>query len=382
MSRTVLIYRDRLVYLSERFIVAQGEALRRYSPHYAGVRREPAVATPPARTTLLCDGSAFDLPRAIGFKTLGLLPGAFRHLVALKPALVHAHFGPDGVRAIPIARGVGAPLLVTFHGFDATMHDDALRATSIHAMRRFPKTRRLLFSHAARFIAVSGFVRDKLLARGYPAGKIVVHPIGVDTTFFSPGPLERERIILFVARAIEQKGVTDFVRAVGDLRRGHADVRGVVIGDGPARASAESLSREIGADVEFLGARDASDVRDWMHRSLVFCVPSRRMATGAEEGFGLVFAEAQAAGLPVVSYANGGIPEAVADGETGLLAPDGDWRMLARHLTLLAEDEQIRRKFAARGAARARMHFDLVSRSSALEDTYDAVVQEHRRLRA
>ncbi|NUQ19497.1 MAG: glycosyltransferase [Gemmatimonadaceae bacterium] len=377
-KRPVLIYRDRLVYLSERFIVAQGEALRRYAPHYAGVRREPSVETPPTRTTLLCDGSILDLPRAFAFKTLGVLPDSFRRLAALRPELVHAHFGPDGVRAIPIARHVRAPLVVTFHGFDATMHDDALRATSSHAMRRFPQTRRRLFSSAARFIAVSQFVREKLLARGYPSEKIVVHPIGVDTTFFA-GRAERDRVVLFVARLVEQKGIADFVRVVGEVRHRHPDLRGVVIGDGPARQSAESLSRELGAGVEFLGSRGVDEVRDWMNRSLVFCVPSRRMTTGAEEGFGLVFAEAQAAGLPVVSYANGGIPEAVAAGETGLLAPDGDWQALAGHLLLVASDDVLRRKFSAAGSARARMYFDLAKQSSALEETYDAVVEEYQR---
>lgn len=373
-----MVYRDRLTYLSERFILAQGEALRGYRAHYAGVRSEPAVKMPLDRLTLLSHGSFWELPRVVAFKVAGVVPRAFLRLRALDPALVHAHFGPDGVRAIPLARALSAPLVVSFHGFDATMHDEALRAMPMPSARQYPARRPLLQRSAACFIAVSEFVRQRLLAQGFPEGRVVVRYIGVDVDAFAPNGSERESIVLFVGRVVEQKGIDDFVRALAEIQRTGSAVRGVVVGDGPHAAAAAKLARDLHARIEFTGAQNQDAVRSWMRRSAVFCVPSRRMNTGAEEGFGLVFAEAQAAGLPVVSYSNGGIPEAVAHGETGLLCADGDWRQLAANLATLLEDAALRQSFGDAGRARTRRVFELRGCTAALESTYDDVVGEFR----
>ena len=378
MTPRVLVYRDRLTYLSERFIVSQGEALRKHVAHYVGVRRELAVEMPMDRTTIMCEGSLLDLPRIAAFKLGGLVPAPFRRLRALRPALVHAHFGPDGVRAIPLARAVSAPLVVSFHGFDATLTDDALRAMPIPAARRYPSKRPLLQRTAVRFIAVSEFVRGKLIAQGFPDERVIVRYIGVDTAAFESPGHPREPIVLFVGRIVEQKGISDFVRALADIQAHGSPLRGVVVGDGPAASDSAKLAAGLNARIEFVGPQSQTVVREWMWRSSLFCVPSRRMETGAEEGFGLAFAEAQAAGLPVVSYMNGGIPEAVADGETGLLAPDGDWRQLAAHLAALSIDHARYKEVSRAAVARTRRLFELRERTDALEDLYDDVVREQR----
>ena len=378
MTAAVLVYRDRLTYLSERFILAQGEALARHQAHYVGVKREADVDMPAGRMTLLADGSLLDLPRLVAFKLADIVPPSFRQLRMLKPVLVHAHFGPDGVQAIALARAVDAPLIVSFHGFDATMDDRSLRAMPIRAMRQYPAKRHLLQRTAARFIAVSEFIRRKLVAQGFPEQRVVVHYVGVDTKLFAARGAAREQIVLFVGRVIEQKGIADFVRAIADLRLAGLKVRAVVVGDGPARLEAMRLSVNLNASIEFVGAQNQDTVRVWMQRSHVFCVPSRRMATGAEEGFGLVFAEAQAAGLPVVAYDSGGIPEAVAHRKTGLLATDGDWRTLAANLAEFLTDWGMHDSFSRAAEKRARELFDLRERTAALERTYDDVATEYR----
>ena len=96
----------------------------------------------------------------------------------------------------------------------------------------------------------------------------------------------------------------------------------------------------------------------------------RHAASNRPEGFGLVFLEAQACGVPVVSYRTGGVPEAVADGETGLLATERDIEGLAARLhALLTNDEQWLRMIACGRGAPSR--FDLARQTAALEDIYD-----------
>ena len=81
--------------------------------------------------------------------------------------------------------------------------------------------------------------------------------------------------------------------------------------------------------INFWGSRSPAVVKNWMNRAMVFCTPSLTAESGDAEGFGMVFAEAQAMGLPVVSFASGGIPEVVADRQTGFLVRERDWQSLA-----------------------------------------------------
>jgi len=368
---TVLVYRDRLFFASERFILNQGEALAAHSPHYVGVRAEPAVAPPADRTTLLRQGSRADLAREVAFKLFGRVPASFARLGALAPVVLHAHFGPDGVRAIPIARRLGIPLITTFHGFDATVSDDGLRAAAALSMRRYPANRRALAAFGSRFVAVSRFIADKIVNQGFPADRVVVHYIGVDVARFSPSvAIQRESLILFVGRLTPKKGVDDFLLAVAAVQSRQPAINAVIVGDGPDRARLEARAASLRVRVTFAGFQDPTTVLAWLRRSMVLCAPSKTAPNGDAEGFGLVFAEAQAAGLPVVSYASGGVVEAVAHGETGYLVPEGDWLALAQSIERLIGDGSLWKRFSEAGIARVRRLFDISSQSRALDDIY------------
>jgi len=110
-----------------------------------------------------------------------------------------------------------------------------------------------------------------------------------------------------------------------------------------------------------------------MGRAAVFSVPSVVAATGDAEGFGLVFAEAQAMGTPVVSFATGGIPEAVAHGRTGLLAAERDADGLADAIVTTLTDDGAWQRMSEAGQARVRAEFDLRRQTQALEQIYRTV---------
>ena len=226
------------------------------------------------------------------------------------------------------------------------------------------------------FLAVSEYIKGRLVEAGFPHEKIVVHHNGVDTGLFRPDPgAEREPIVLFVGRLVEKKGCEYLVRAMARVQEAVPEAELVVIGTGPLRARLEELAGETLRRHRFLGALPPEEVRVWMGRASVLSVPSVTASTGDAEGFGLVFAEAQATGLPVASFDGGPIPEVVAHGETGFLAPERDWQALAGYVSRLLEDGDLRRRMGERGVERVRDRFDLAARTRALEEIYASVLR-------
>jgi glycosyltransferase involved in cell wall biosynthesis len=147
----------------------------------------------------------------------------------------------------------------------------------------------------------------------------------------------------------------------------------VVIGDGDQRRQLETEAQQSLLNYRFLGAQPPSVVKEWMRKARVFCVPSVTAPDGDAEGFGIVFAEAQACGLPVVSFATGGIAEAVAHGETGFLAPEGNWADLADYILLLLQSNETWERFSRAGRKRVEEHFDLRKQTAKLETIYQQV---------
>src|SRR4029077_21056436 len=146
------------------------------------------------------------------FRHLGIVPPE-PDLRALRPRLLHAHFGRGGALALPIARALGIPLVVTFHGGDATKEAHYRRRLVPRVyMRRLAALQR----EAALFICVSEFVRDRLLARGFPPGKLEVIHQGVELpTAPPPSPgAAAQPYVLFVGRFVEKKGVATLIEAM------------------------------------------------------------------------------------------------------------------------------------------------------------------------
>ncbi len=379
MKPIVAVYRDHLIYPSETFVLGQAEALKRFVPYYVGSRRVRGLSVPTARTVVANEGSLSGRVHEISYKLWGLAPAFVKRVRRLKPVLIHAHYGPEGVRALPLARALQIPLLVTFHGFDATTKDEYAKR-SFYGHRVYVRRREKLKHEAQLFIAVSQFIQDKLLEQGFPPEKILVHYVGVDTRAFRADPTQaRGPVVLFVGRLVENKGCEFLIRAMSRVQSLAPEAELVVIGDGPLRPSLELLAGKTLRRWRFLGVRPQKEVRSWMNCARVFSVPSVTSVSGASEGFGIVFAEAQAMGLPVASFATGGIPEVVSHGETGLLAAERDWEGLARHISSLLSNDSLWRRLSAAGQARVRDLFDLRRQTGALEEIYDRVLSEEAR---
>ncbi len=366
----VAVFRSALLGRSEAFIRDQGEALQRFESWYVGCRLEDAVEVPVERRVVVNTGGAAGRARELLFKLSGRAPALRRRLEEIAPALVHAHFGPDAALVMPLARRLGVPLVATFHGYDATMADGAARR-SFFLHRRYLEQRAELQHDGRLFLAVSRFVRDRLLEQGYPADRTVVHYAGLSLERFRPDrAVVREALVLFVGRLAPEKGCLDLIGAMRRVQDDHPEAELVVLGDGPLGPSLERLARSTGVRCRFLGSVPQEDVIHWMARAQILCAPSVTLPTDEAEGFGLVCAEAQAMALPVVATRVGGISEVVADGESGLLVRERDQAALADRIVRLLRDRALCDRMGESGRRIVERCFNGWTQARRLEGLY------------
>ena len=290
--------------------------------------------------------------------------------------LLHAHFGPDGVSVMPLARRLRIPLIVTFHGGDCTIARHSLwlsgKLYNYHFLLREEKLKK----EAALFLAVSGFLHRRLLDKGYPDRKVRTHYIGVDTEEFKPAEHAcDEPYILCVGRHVAKKGIDVLLRAFSRLTKRHQALSLLQVGSGPLTGTLKILAHTLGieAKVRFLGAQPHDRIVELMRGARVFALPSQEARNGDSEALGIVFNEASACGIPVVATRHGGIPEAVRDGETGLLVAERDDAALAEKLEELLSDAALARRMGRRGREYVCEVFDLRKQTRVLERIYDEV---------
>jgi glycosyltransferase involved in cell wall biosynthesis len=292
------------------------------------------------------------------------LERARRHLEQSNVQLIHAHFGFDAILASELSRRADVPLVVSFHGYDVTG-----KAGSDLRQRWYERELRGVFEQAHTLIGVSGFISAQLIALGAPAEKVVTSYIGIPVW-------DRPRSnagdgICFVGRLTENKGIADLLQAVSILPRPYRSVRVTIVGDGPMRSQLEAQAIRLGINAEFVGFQPSSEVTRILESSSIFCAPSKTAASGGREAFGMVFLEAACAGLPVISYRSGGVSEAVADGESGLLVPEGDVDALSAALADLLSNPERAVLFGQAGRDRVTSRFDIRTCTADLENIYD-----------
>jgi glycosyltransferase involved in cell wall biosynthesis len=368
---SVVVYTHSLLEPSMTFIRSHSEALVRYQPVYAGSRRVSGLALPAGRVATANEGGLQGRILEYLFRRYGVARRLVRKLRAHHPVLVHAHFGQSGPAALVLAESLGIPLIVTYHGQDATI--SRAQASRSWRGREFLRGQRRVMERAALIIAVSDFIRSKLLEQGCAPNRLATLYNGIDISRFRRTGTSREPIVVFVGRFVEKKGCEYLIRAIALLNSQGFSVRGVLVGDGPLRPGLERLAAELRADAMFAGFLPQDSVRDWLERASVVAVPSVTAADGNSEGLPTVILEAQAMETPIVATRHAGNAEGVAAGKSALLVDERDVDGLAQAIRFFCEDAGAVAAFGKAGREFVEDKFDIRKRVRSLEQAYDRV---------
>ena len=273
---------------------------------------------------------------------------------------VHAHFGGMAART--------AWMLKKLYGFSYSFTG---HANDIFCEGDFPVTNEMLVRDAKLVVTETDFAR-RWMEEKYPfaRGRIVRVFNGIETGGFPP----RERAgtvprIVSVGRSVEKKGFADLIEACRILRERGRTFDCAIVGGGPLDAIlATRIERaNLASVVNLLGPRAQTEVRQLLAASSVFALASVPEAGGGSDNLPTVIVEAMLAGLPVVSTRVAGIPEMIADGESGYLVPPRDAPALASAIERLLADPMLASRMGERGRECATERFAIAKTTGELK---------------
>ncbi len=277
---------------------------------------------------------------------------------------------PAGFPALWLRRRQGIPYGILLHGSELLL----LR----HRIRTSPRKRvaaRWVLRDAAVLAAVSEWTRrlclEVLSEMGLRRGENEVRaiPLGTDPVHFRPGldtravrtryGLDEGRWLLTVARLAVHKGIDTGLRVVAGLREAYPDLRYAIVGSGIKQQELEGLARNLGVmdRVRFLTNVPDADL-PMLYNCAELYLGLSRPAERLIEGFGISLSEASACGIPVIGGRAGGIPDAVREGETGVLVDSTDLAAVVASVQSLLQDRQLARRLGEGGRRAVEEYFN------------------------
>jgi len=254
------------------------------------------------------------------------------------------------------------PYFIFAHGAEITRHLQSV-------WKRFERLH--TYRSSRRVFCVSQYTRDKVKELGVRPARIEIVPCGFDTMLvdrwrgFSqrefPKALndalyDRRKIVFTVSRIEQRKGMDKVIEAIPQVLQAVSNVVYLIGGRGPYESTLKEFVRQKGLEghVRFLGYLSEDEKFACYQNCDVFIMPSRTLSDGDVEGFGIVFLEAGAFGKPVIGGRSGGIPDAIVDGETGLLIDPNDTDKIAKALIRTLIDSAFAKRLGENGERHVR----------------------------
>lgn len=284
--------------------------------------------------------------------------------------VVLAQFGHMGTRVMDVCEKAGVPLVVHFHGADA--YDYA-------TLKEFGENYRVMFQKTAAVIAVSRHMENQLVKLGALKEKVHYSPCGMDPAmFYGSDPAKSPAVFLTVGRFVDKKAPHLVLLAFKKVLEKKAQVKLLMVGDGPLLNSSISLARALGIEqsVSFLGVKSHKETAQLMREVRAFVQHSIVPPSGDSEGTPVVIQEAGGSGLPVIATYHGGIPDVIEDGVTGFLVNERDVEAMAERMIRLVEDPELAAAMGKAAQKRILANFTLGKNIERLTAALEAAVRQ------
>lgn len=221
------------------------------------------------------------------------------------------------------------------------------------------------FERAEKVITISNFTKERLIEIGIPEKKIaVIHP-GVDPAKFNPERssseirrrfnLENKRVILTVSHLVKRKGHHNVLKALPQVLEKVPHLIYLIVGKGKEEEALREMVRDLKLEDKVIFAEEIKEEEIPLYYTAcdVFIMPSYQIKKkGDVEGFGIAYLEANACGKPVIGGRSGGVPDAIIDGETGLLVDPLNINQIAEALIKLLTNPELARRMGEKGRER------------------------------
>jgi glycosyltransferase involved in cell wall biosynthesis len=261
----------------------------------------------------------------------------------------------------PIPNGLGALFLKKFFKIP---YLNTIYGEEVYLSKRFNTTFiiKLLVNNSSKSITISTGSLRACLEAGLQKEKLGIIPFGVDTNFFKPMKLEKNKDvfqILSVGYLIERKGFEYLIKAVKEVLKANYNIMLTIVGSGPLKIHIKNLINllELDENIEMISNVSDEKLLEIYNSSDLFVLPSIVDSQGNTEGLGVVLLEAMACKLPVIGSNIGGITDIIHDGDTGLLVPQKDSLELSKAIIRLIEDQDLREKISLKGFIKVKENF-------------------------
>lgn len=290
--------------------------------------------------------------------------------------LIHARFGPAGIRMMKVKRRLRIPMITSFHGFD-------LPAKIKRRSKYYRKLRRL-FKVGDKFTVPSRQMKRQLRRYGCPKHKIKIMYSGINVKKFRyiKRHATTEKVtIVSVGRLHKKKGFRYLIRAFKKVHAKAPSSRLIIVGNGVERKNLKRLisKLKLKKSVRLKGFVPHKRLVRLLKKADIFCLPSVTTKDGNHEGIPNAIKEAMATGLPIVATRHGGIPELVKNGREGFLVPEKNVRRLAKKLKHLVKNPSSRLKMGRRGRKKVAKRFNSRKQVRRLESIYRHLIKKGRK---
>ena len=277
-----------------------------------------------------------------------------------KIEIVLAHYGPTGEAVASICKKLNIPLVVHFHGYDASVRSVILRNN------KYVKT----FDISHKVIAVSKTMVKDLQKLGCPKHKLVYNPCAPDPIFYKVQPNYKNNQFIAIGRFTDKKAPYYTILAFSKVIAHYSDAKLIYAGQGELFNTCKNLVKYLGieASVDFKGVINQIEFKELLQSSIAFVQHSITAENGDKEGTPVAVLEASLAGLPVIATKHAGIPDVIIHNKTGLLSEEHDVDTMVIHMKTILADKNYAQKLGEQGKIRINNMFNMSNHISNIEN--------------